>query len=59
MVALDLTGFPILLPFAVAPLAVQIERPRSGVDGVNQIVFPETLDVVFVVNRSGVVVMLE
>ena len=59
MVLLHFTLFTILLPLAVAPLTVQIVRPRGGVDSVNQIVFPETLDVVLVINGTGMAVVLK
>ena len=59
MVLLHFTFFTVLLPLAVAPLAVQIVRPRSGVDGVNQVVLPETLDVVLVIKVTGMAVVLK
>ena len=51
--------FPVLLPLAVTPLTVQIERPRGSVDGVNQLVLSQLFDVIVVVDRAGMAVVLE
>ena len=59
MVLLYFSFFPVLFPLTVPSLAVQVIRPRGRIDGVNQKVFPETLDVVFIINRAGVAVMLK
>ena len=56
---LDVLPVTVLFPETVADLAVNTVSPRSGVDSVNQYVFTEVLDVVFIVNGSGVTVMLE
>ena len=55
----DVLPVTILLPEAVADLTVNAVSPRGCVDGVNQYIFPEMLDVVFVENGSGVAVVLE
>ena len=59
MVLLHFPFFPVLLPAAVAPLTVQIIRPRGCVDGVNQVVFPEALDVVLVIYGSSMAIVLK
>lgn len=59
MVLLYFPFFTVFLPLAVTALAVQIVRPWGGVDGVDQVVFPEALDVVLVINGSGMAVVLK
>jgi hypothetical protein len=59
MVLLDVLPVTVLFPEAVADLTVDAVSPRGGVDSVNEDVFPEVLDVVLIVNGSGVVVVLE
>ena len=59
VVALDLTGFSILFPLAVATLTVQIERPRGCVDCVDQIILPQFLDMIVVIDWTGMAVVLK
>ena len=59
MVLFDILPVTVLFPVAVADLAVNAISPRGGVDCVDQNIFPEMLDVVFIVDRSGMAVVLE
>jgi hypothetical protein len=59
VVLLDILPVTILFPEAVADLAVNAVSPRGGVDSVNQHVFPEMLDVVFIIDGSGMTIVLE
>ena len=59
MVLLHFSFVTVLLPAAVTPLAVQIERPWGCVDGVNQVILPQPFDMVMVVNRTGMAVVLK
>ena len=59
MVLLHFTLFTVFLPLAVTALAVQIVRPRGCVDGVNQVVLPQLLDMVVIVDRAGMAVVLK
>ena len=52
-------GVPIFLPLSVCTLAVEIERPRRGVDGVDEHILPQHLHMVVVVDGSGVAVVLK
>ena len=51
--------FSILTPMLVSNLTVGAVRPNICIDGINQHVLPENHSVLRVVNRTGVVIVLE
>ncbi len=59
MMPLHFPFFTVLLPLAVTALAVQVICPRCGVDGVNQVILPQLLDMVVIVDRACMAVMLK
>ena len=59
VVAFDVTGFSILFVVLVGDLAVDVVRPRCGVDCVDEYIFSQDHFVLFIVDGAGVTVVLE
>jgi hypothetical protein len=59
VMALYFPFLPVLVPVLVSNLTVGAIRPYIRIDSVNQHVLPENHSVLRVVNRTGVVIVLE
>ena len=59
MVLLDVTFLHVLFPATITDLAVDVVRPRCGVDCVDEYIFSQDHFVLFIVDGAGVTVVLE